>query len=74
MDTLALLGDRIRARRKSLGLSQEDLAHAADLDRSYVGRVERGEQNLTILALTKLCVALRCDVAFLTNGIPETPK
>lgn len=51
-------------------MSQEGLAHEAGLDRSYVGRIERGEHNLTFTALVKLCRAMKCDVATLTNGIP----
>lgn len=67
---LDILGQRIRARRRELGLSQEGLAHEAGLDRSYVGRIERGEHNLTFVALVKLCRAMRCDVAALTDGLP----
>lgn len=67
---LEILGGRIRERRLKLGMSQEGLAHAAGLDRSYVGRVERGEQNLTFKALVRLCRAMTCDVAFLTTGLP----
>ncbi len=51
-------------------MSQEKLAHEAGLDRSYVGRIERGEQNLSFVALVRLCRALHCDVAALTGGIP----
>ena len=67
---LDILGKRIRARRRELGLSQEAMANEAGLDRSYVGRIERGEHNPTFLAVIKLCRAMRCDVAALTNGIP----
>lgn len=67
---LDILGQRIRARRRELGMSQEGLAHEAGLDRSYVGRIERGEHNLTFVALIKLCRAMRCDVAALTMGMP----
>lgn len=67
---LDILGQRIRARRSELGLSQEGLANEAGLDRSYVGRIERGEHNLTFVALIKLCRAMKCDVAALTVGIP----
>ena len=67
---LDILGKRIRARRSELGLSQEGLAHEAGLDRSYVGRIERGEHNLTFVVLVKLCRAMKCDVATLTGGIP----
>lgn len=68
---LDILGRRIREKRKALGLSQEGLAHEAGLDRSYVGRIERGEHNLTFVALIKLCRAMRCDVAALTSGLPH---
>lgn len=67
---LDILGQRIRERRKKLGMSQEGLAHEAGLDRSYVGRVERGEHNLTFVALVKLCRAMKCDVAAVTGGLP----
>lgn len=67
---LDILAQRIRARRRELGMSQEGLAHAAELDRSYVGRIERGEHNLTFVALVRLCRAMQCDVAALTAGLP----
>ena len=67
---LDILGKRIRARRSELGMSQERLAHEAGLDRSYVGRIERGEHNLTFTALVRLCRAMKCDVAALTASIP----
>ncbi len=51
-------------------MSQEGFAHEAGLDRSYVGRIERGEHNLTFAALVKLCRAMKCDVATITGGIP----
>lgn len=69
-----ILGRRIRERRLGLGMSQEGLAHAAGLDRSYVGRIERGEHNLTFVALVRLCKAMKCDVAALTVGLPTIPK
>lgn len=47
-----------------------DDAYEAGLDRSYVGRIERGEYNLTFVALVKLCRAMKCDVAELTGGLP----
>jgi len=53
-------------------MSQEGLAHSAGLDRSYVGRVERGEQNLTFTALVRLARAMDCDIATLTVDLPPT--
>lgn len=51
-------------------MSQERLAHESGLDRSYVGRVERGEHNLTFISLVKIARALGRDVAALTTGLP----
>jgi transcriptional regulator with XRE-family HTH domain len=67
---LEVLGRRIREERKVLGWTQEELADNAGIDRSYIGGVERGERNLTFRVLCQICLALRCDVAALTNGIP----
>ncbi len=73
MDEAAILrdlGNRIRTQRKGLGLTQEQLALVADVDRSYFGAVERGERNITFTVLCRLAIALDCDVAALTRGIP----
>lgn len=64
------LGRRIRAQRRSIGLTQEQLALVAGVDRSYFGAVERGERNITFLVLWRLCLALQCDMAALTTGLP----
>ncbi len=64
------LGQRIRAQRKRIGLTQEQLALVADIDRSYFGSIERGERNLTFTVLCRLCEALECDVADLSAGLP----
>ena len=71
---LKQLGTRIREKRKTLGWTQEDLASSAQIDRSYIGGVERGERNLTFSVLCQICVALRCDVAALTKSLPELPE
>jgi transcriptional regulator with XRE-family HTH domain len=65
------LGRRIRAARIALRLSQEELAHASDIDRSYIGGVERGERNITFNVLCRIATALRCDVAALTKDLPR---
>ncbi|MCX7141893.1 MAG: helix-turn-helix transcriptional regulator [Proteobacteria bacterium] len=66
MPALALTPGRaiIRARAKS-GLSQEALAVDAGLDRSYVGGIERGEHNLTMMNLTKIAAALKMKTSAL---------
>lgn len=52
------LGEAIRAARKVKGLSQEALAELADIYRSYMGGIERGEHNLAIMSLLKIADAL----------------
>lgn len=51
-------GVRIRQLRKARGLSQEDLALRSDLDRSYVGGVERGERNVSLVNIHRIAKAL----------------
>lgn len=70
-NVLKELGTRIREKRKARGWTQEELAAKAEIDRSYIGGVERGERNLTFTVLCEICSALGCDVAALTKGIPE---
>ena len=55
---LALLGAVIRRRRQYLGLSQEELAAKAGLNRSYIGDIERGTRNLALLNISRLASAL----------------
>lgn len=57
-DARVLFGQRLRQLRKQVGLSQEALAHQAGLDRSYVGGVERGEYNISLLNICLLAGAL----------------
>lgn len=68
------LGNRIREKRKALGWTQEELAAKAEIDRSYIGGVERGERNLTFTMLCEICSALGCDVAALTKHLPELKR
>ena len=56
---LTALGSAIRLARAGGGTSQESLAVDADLDRSYLGGIERGEHNLTIMNVVKIAGALR---------------
>jgi len=51
---LKRVGTRLRRARKAKGLSQEALALAAGMDRSYVSGLERGEFNVSLLALARL--------------------
>ena len=59
---LVSLGEAIRRLRLERGISQESLALLAEVDRSYVGRVERGDNNVAILTLVKIAKALKVSV------------
>lgn len=52
-------GERVRSIRLQKGLSQEELAWACGLDRSYLGSVERGERNISLINIWKIAEALR---------------
>jgi transcriptional regulator with XRE-family HTH domain len=63
--TLVALGDTIRRIRKERGLSQEQVAHVAEVDVSYLGRVERGDNNVAVLKLESIARALGTTMASL---------
>lgn len=55
---LKSFGKRLRELRLEVGLSQENLALNCDLDRSYVGQVERGEKNISLVNIYKIAKGL----------------
>jgi DNA-binding XRE family transcriptional regulator len=61
--TLISLGVAIRKARKELGLSQEALAIDAGLDRSYMGGIERGEHNISLVNVQKIANALNLKIS-----------
>lgn len=63
VDHRRAFGDRVRELRKERGLSQERLAHIADLDRTYVSGVERGLRNISLDNIHKLADAMNIDVS-----------
>jgi transcriptional regulator with XRE-family HTH domain len=64
---LAALGRAVSTRRHRLGLSQERLAEAAGLHRTYLGSLERGERNPTVLTLLRVASAVGCSVTDLVT-------
>jgi transcriptional regulator with XRE-family HTH domain len=71
---LEMFGATVRARRQSLGVSQEALADMAGLHRTYIGGIERGERNLTLLNLLKLARALRTRPSSLLRSLDKHPE
>jgi transcriptional regulator with XRE-family HTH domain len=63
-------GARLRQLRKSRKLSQEAIALSADLDRSYVGRIERGKANVSLINIERIAEALEVEAGelFETQG------
>ncbi|HEV2200634.1 MAG TPA: helix-turn-helix transcriptional regulator [Bryobacteraceae bacterium] len=61
-------GERVRELRKQRGLSQEALAFRCDLDRTYIGGVERGERNISLINIYRIAEALGVGTKELFNG------
>ncbi len=59
---LIALGKRIRELREKQNWSQEELAEYADLDRTYIGGIERGERNVAVLNLSCIAKALKISL------------
>ena len=59
---LVAFGAAVRMARTVRGISQEELAHRCGVDRSYLGAIERGEQNSGLLHLVRIAAALETTV------------
>jgi transcriptional regulator with XRE-family HTH domain len=68
-DVLAQLAAKIRAERKKLGISQEDLAHRCGLHRTEFGLIERGTRNPGATTLVKVARGIGITVSDLLEGI-----
>lgn len=72
-DELLKLGRRIKELREKQGLTQEQLAFACELDRTYISDLERGNRNLSYLALTKIAEGLNMSVSKMLAHVNEIP-
>jgi len=68
---LLYLGKKLRALREARELSQEELAFEAGLDRTYIGGIERGERNLTILSALKITSPLGVKLSQVLEGVED---
>ena len=64
-------GDIVREARVAAGISQEALAHMADLERSYFGRIERGKSQPTLFVMLKISTALAVESAVLVEMVEQ---
>lgn len=67
MDITGQFGQRVRHLRKLKSLSQDELAELCGLHRTYIGSVERGERNITLLNANKIANALSVSLAELVT-------
>lgn len=65
--TLLKFGRRIRTERLKRDISQERLGEMAGVHRTYIGMIERGEKNITILNMEKLALALDLELRHLMD-------
>ncbi len=68
-DTVLKLGIKIRIERQKAKISQEKLAELANLNRNFIGMIERGETNVTIKNVENIANALNLPIQELFNFI-----
>lgn len=66
-DPRILFGQRLRAIRRSQNLSQEDLAFEAGLDRTYIGSMENGKRNVSLINICRVAKALKVSPSYLLD-------
>lgn len=62
-------GKALRRRRGSPGVSQEEFADLCGLDRTYIGGIERGERNVSLVNIDKVAKALKVSLSELFRGV-----
>lgn len=62
-------GTRVRVLRREKGLSQEELADRANVHRTFIGMIERGEKNATLVTIVKISGGLEIPAAELLIGL-----
>jgi transcriptional regulator with XRE-family HTH domain len=68
-DVRIRFGKAVRHRRHKLGVSQEEFADMCQLDRTYIGGIERGERNVALVNIEKIAKALRISFSELFSGV-----
>ncbi len=71
---LKTFGQAIREERLKIGLSQEALSYECELDRTYIGGIERGERNVSLINIVKIAQALKIHPSKLLEAIEIDEK
>jgi transcriptional regulator with XRE-family HTH domain len=69
LDIRIRFGRALRRRREKLDVSQEAFADMCQLDRSYIGGIERGERNVALVNIEKIAKTLKLTLAELFRGV-----
>lgn len=69
-ELLKAIGAKVRSIREARGVSQEGFARNVGMDRSYMGKIERGTQNISVVTAAKIAAALGVSLAELFDGAP----
>jgi transcriptional regulator with XRE-family HTH domain len=68
-DVRTRFGKAVRERRRYLGVSQEEFADLCNLDRTYIGGIERGERNIGLINIERIARALELTLSELFRGV-----
>ena len=66
---LKKFGERVQSLRNQAGISQEKLAELAEMHRTYISGIERGERNVSLINIMRLASALGVSISKLMEGI-----
>ena len=69
MDIRKRFGKRVKELRRAKGMSHEELAHLAGLDRTYISDIEKGESDISIEIIQKLSIAFKINISNLFSGL-----
>ena len=68
-DIRVRFGKAVRARRHVLGVSQEEFADMCGMDRTYIGGIERGERNVSLVNIERIARTFKLSLAELFHGV-----
>ena len=71
MNVRSLVAWNLRRLRVAKNISQDELALISEVERAYVGHLERGTKNPTVDTLAKLAAALECEIMELFRAVPD---